>query len=67
MFSGYKMPQVKVPFNAAVADAYTKFYASRGIANVKTFASYIGEEYARLHGDPPIKKYGDIIEKYITI
>ena len=33
--------------------------------DVKTFASYICEEYHTLHGEPPIGEYGMILEKFI--
>ena len=65
LYSGYKMPPVKVPFHADVCDADTEFYTSLGVQHVKTFASYICEEYHTLHGEPPIAEYGAILEKYI--
>lgn len=65
LFSGYKMPPVKVPFDAAVADMDTAFYTSLGIKNIKTFGSYIGAEYFKLHGTPPLKEYGEILKKYV--
>ena len=65
LYSGYKMPPVKVPFHADVCDADTEFYTSLGIQHIKTFASYICEEYHTLHGEPPIGEYGMILEKHI--
>ncbi|MBQ3177822.1 MAG: hypothetical protein IJB52_08395 [Clostridia bacterium] len=59
------MPPVKVPFHADVCDADTEFYTSLGIQHVKTFASYICEEYHNLHGEPPVGEYGMILKKYI--
>ena len=65
LFSGYHYPPVKVPFNAPVCEADTAYYTSLGISTVKTFASYIGGTYFDLHGEPPIREYGEILRKYI--
>ncbi|MBR4866946.1 MAG: DUF4838 domain-containing protein [Clostridia bacterium] len=65
LYSGYHYPPVKVPFHAAVCDADTAYYTSLGIPTVKTFASYIGGTYFDLHGEPPIREYGEILLKYI--
>ena len=65
LYSGYKMPPVKVPFHEDVADADAAFYTSLGIRHIKTFASYICEEYHTRHGEPPIGSYGKILQKYI--
>lgn len=65
LYSGYKMPPVKVPFHADVCDADTEFYTSMGVKHIKTFASYICEEYHTLHGEPPIGEYGTILGKYL--
>ena len=64
LYSGYKYPPVKAPFRADVMEEDVKLYASYGINSIKSFGSFIGGEYYRLHGDPPIKTYGDILKKY---
>ncbi len=65
LYSGYRMPPVKVPFYPDVAEADVRYYTDLGIRNIKTFGSFIGEEYFRLHGIPPVKEYGEILKKYI--
>lgn len=65
-FSGYKMPPAEVPLEKEVWEKDIAFYASLGIRKIKTFASYIGDEYCRLHGEPPVSAYGEILSKYIT-
>lgn len=65
LYSNFKRPPVKVPFLADIAEQDIQTYTSYGIPNVKTFASFIGDEYISLHGTPPIKEYGDILAKYI--
>jgi hypothetical protein len=61
LFSGYRRPPVKVPFSREVMEEDVRFYAGLGIETVKSFGSYIGSEYARLHGVPPIKEYGGVL------
>lgn len=65
LYSGYRMPPVKVPFLPHVTEADVSYYTSLGIKNIKSFGSFIGEEYFRLHGKPPVKEYGEILKKYI--
>ena len=65
LYSGFKKPPVKVPLNTLVMDEDMKLYTSYGIEQVKSFGSYIDEEYYQLHNEPPVKAYGDILEKYI--
>lgn len=65
LFSGYRMPPVKVPFYPDVAEADVRYYTDLGIRNIKTFGSFIGEEYFALHGTPPVREYGGILKKYI--
>lgn len=67
LYSDFKKPPVKIPFNDYVMDEDMKMYTSYGINNIKSFGSYIDEEYYKLHGNPPTEVYGDIIEKYIKI
>lgn len=67
LYSDFKKPPVKVPFNTYVMEEDIKMYTSYGINNVKSFGSYIDEEYFELHSEPPVKEYGDILEKYINI
>ncbi len=65
LYSGYKKPPVKVPFNASVMDADVKMYTGFGIRNVKSFCSYIDQQYYALYSDPPMAEYGEILKKYI--
>lgn len=67
LYSDFKKPPVKVPLNTYVMDKDTEMYTSYGIGNVKSFGSFIDEEYFKLHGNPPVEEYGDILAKYIEI
>ncbi len=65
MFSDCKKPPVKLPFYQEVAERDVAMYTAHGIKNIKTFASYLDEEYFNLYGNPPMKEYGDILYRYI--
>jgi len=65
LYSGYKRPPVKIPFENEVCRADAAFYTSLGIESVKSFASYINKEYLALHGEPPIEEYGNILKEFI--
>ncbi|MHB1153318.1 MAG: DUF4838 domain-containing protein [Eubacteriales bacterium] len=66
LYSGYRMPPVKVPFLSDVTEADVRYYSNMGIQNIKSFGSYIGGEYFKMHGKPPVKEYGKILKKYIN-
>ncbi len=65
MFSDCKKPPVKLPFYKDVAESDVAMYTSFGVKHIKTFASYLDDEYYNLYGNPPMKEYGDILYKYI--
>ena len=65
LYSGYKKPPVKLPLNELVLDADTAYYTGKGIRHIKSFGSYMDEEYYRLHGDPPMEAYGNVLAKYL--
>lgn len=65
LYSGYRKPPVKVPFQPAVTESDVVYYTSLGITNIKTFGSFIGKDYFELYGKPPLKEYGDILARYI--
>lgn len=67
LYSDFKKPPVKIPFNDYVMDEDMKMYTSYGLNNIKSFGSYLDEEYFKLHGNPPTEKYGEILAKYIEI
>lgn len=59
LFSQWKKPAVKLPFDPQVLAADLKTYARRGIRHVTTFAVYIDADYVARHGQPPLKEYGN--------
>lgn len=58
MFSRWKRPAVKLPFNPQVLAADLQTYGSRGIRHVTSFGVYLDSEYVSRFGEPPINAYG---------
>lgn len=63
LFSKWKRPAVKVPFDAKVLAADLDTYGRRGIRHVTTFAVYIDADYVSRHGEPPLKAYGEELRR----
>lgn len=64
LYSGFKYPPTILPPFEYVMNEDVKYYSSLGIDHMKSFGSFIGAEYLKLHGKPPIAKYGEILRKY---
>lgn len=65
LFSGWKKPAVKLPWNKAVFEADIDTYAKLGISNVTTFAVYIDSAYIKDYKDLSfLKEYGEGLKKY---
>ncbi len=64
LFSKWKKPAVKVPFDAQVLAADLGTYGRRGIRHITTFAVYIDAEYLSRHGEPPLKEYGGQLREW---
>ncbi len=58
LFSKWKKPAIRVPFDPQVLSADLDTYGRRGIRHVTTFAVYIDSDYVARHGEPPLKQYG---------
>ncbi len=63
LFSKWKRPAVKVPFDPKVLAADLNTYARRGIRHVTTFAVYLDAEYVSRYGDPPIVECGQGLQQ----
>ncbi len=65
LFSDWKKPAVKLPWNRGVFLADINTYARMGIRRITTFAVYIDGDYQRMHKDLSfIKEYGDGLRNY---
>ena len=65
MFSHWKRPAVKLPWNEAICRADIAAYRSLGVQHITTFATYIDADYVELHGDPQpvLDAYGATLGK----
>jgi hypothetical protein len=65
LFSKWKKPAVKLPWNKEVFQQDIATYAKRGIKHITTFAVYIDEEYIRIYKDLSfINEYGEGLQSY---
>ncbi|MBN1491442.1 MAG: DUF4838 domain-containing protein [Phycisphaerae bacterium] len=64
LFSKWKKPAVKVPFDPRVLAADLDTYGRRGIRHVTTFAVYIDADYVSRHGEPPLPQYGKQLQRW---
>ena len=58
MFSGWKRPPKKLPWNREVFLDDLHTYGGRGIHHITSFGAFIDAQYLQLHGEPPIDDYG---------
>jgi len=63
LFSRWKKPAVKLPWNKAVCESDLKTYASFGIRNFTTFAVYVDDEYLKNYNNDLqfLKEYGELL------
>ncbi|MCR5262740.1 MAG: DUF4838 domain-containing protein [Clostridiales bacterium] len=60
LYSGYRRPPVKVPFNEAVCEADCAMYRGAGFGCVRSFGSFMGKDYFELFGEPPVRRYAEL-------
>ncbi|MCB0909943.1 MAG: twin-arginine translocation signal domain-containing protein [Nocardioidaceae bacterium] len=60
MFSQWKRPAKKLPWNEQVCRADIAAYRKLGVKHITTFATYIDADYVKIHGDPQpvLDQYG---------
>ncbi len=66
LFSGWKKPYVKLPFNRGILEKDIAFYRSKGFERITSFGCFLGEEYAKEFGIPPVKEYGEVLKSTTT-
>lgn len=65
LFSDWKKPAVKLPWNKDVFVSDIDTYAKRGIKNITTFGVYIDKAYQDNHKDLSfLQEYGDLLKDY---
>ncbi len=50
---------VKIPWHRDVFLDDLQMYAKRGVRHVTSFGVYISSDYVNLHGEPPLRAYGE--------
>jgi len=50
-----------IPWNKRVVEEDVKLYRERGVRNLTTFAVWLGGDYVRRFGKPPLGEYGDAL------
>ncbi|MBQ5842908.1 MAG: DUF4838 domain-containing protein [Clostridia bacterium] len=63
LFSGWKKPFVKLPFNRDILEKDVEFYRAKGFERITSFGCFLNEEYASEYGIPPVKEYAEAILK----
>lgn len=61
LYSSWKKPAVKLPFDERILNEDLKVYAERGVRSVTTFAVYIDAAYVEAYGEPPVQAYGEAL------
>ena len=64
LFSGWKKPYVKLPFNREILQKDVSFYRSKGFEHITSFGCFLGEDYAMQYGIPPVKKYVEMLSAH---
>lgn len=60
-FSGWQRPPKRMTLAEDVMRADVAFYRSKGFESLTSFACYLGADYESLYGEPPVRRYGEIL------
>ncbi|MBR2353346.1 MAG: DUF4838 domain-containing protein [Clostridia bacterium] len=63
LFCGWKLPYKKLNLDEALLREDLKYYRGKGFSRITTFACFLGEDYAKEFGTPPIDAYGRILKE----
>lgn len=63
MFSGWRRPARRVPFQPALLAADLAFYAGLGFRSVTTFGVFLDADYFATYGTPPVLEYGQALRQ----
>lgn len=61
-FCGWKLPYVKLPFYPDIIRQDAAFYYSKGFETLTSFGCYLGEDYAKEFGPPPVWEYSTLLK-----
>ncbi len=61
MYSNWTKPPKQFKLDEAVMQADVKAYREMGFESITSFGCYLGADYRELWGEPPVKRYGEIL------
>jgi len=62
LFSQWKRPVKKIPFDRNIISSDIDFYARKGFQSITSFGVYLDTEYVNRYGIPPVAEYGTILK-----
>ncbi len=63
MYSNWTKPPKRFALDEAVMQEDVKAYREMGFASITSFGCFLGQDYRALWGEPPVKRYGEILMK----
>jgi hypothetical protein len=64
-YCNWRLPLKKLDLNMDVLREDARFYAEKGFSSATSFACYLGEDYAKEFGAPPITEYAEILNSIV--
>ena len=61
LFCHWKLPYKKLNLDTELLARDLEYYREKGFSRISTFACFLGEDYAKEFGEPPIGEYGRIL------
>ena len=61
MYSNWTKPPKQFKLDEAVMQSDVKAYREMGFESITSFGCYLGADYRELWGEPPVKRYGEIL------
>ena len=62
-FSGWKKPPKELILDEDVMRGDVRAYREMGFENITSFGCYLGADYRALWGEPPVRRYGEILRE----
>ena len=63
LFCHWKLPYKRLNLDSDLLARDLAFYREKGFRRIATFACFLGEDYAREFGEPPISEYGKLAKE----
>jgi hypothetical protein len=63
MYSGWKKPPKPLVLDREVISLDASWYCQMGFTEATSFGCFLGEDYEKLYGEPPIVSYGQVLSR----